>query len=275
MGSHASLLVTWLILSAISDTSHNDSSNVQVNVIPKSAVLAPGTSVTVVVALRNRSAEKLKDLKVFPLPATGLEVTEIEAPASTQVDCLGDSVAVFKLTRNKKGSNAKSVFFQVNYVAFEPPNFRAVRRTALDEIELEAPSPVPPTEISPTPGKGTNDILSLLGVPTMLALPGFLFLVMFRIVTCTGPAGGSAPSGGFPCNLDTKSAEFWTLAITISATIYPFRRMVQPPLSQWFAEIFKDHAPELSPIADAWVVSVVMGILAGLLVGILRRWFKP
>jgi hypothetical protein len=65
---------------------------------------------------------------------------------------------------------------------------------------------------------GESDILTALGVPSFLLLPGFLMLVTAGLLWRFVPAR----SGDFP--LKAKDAEFWLLAITLSllaAGVYP------------------------------------------------------
>lgn len=66
---------------------------------------------------------------------------------------------------------------------------------------------------------GESELLNLLGVPSLLLLPGFLFLITWRIL---GSLRGTPLAGGF--ELKPKEAEFWAVAIALSlgfAFLYP------------------------------------------------------
>ncbi len=66
---------------------------------------------------------------------------------------------------------------------------------------------------------GESDLLNLLGVPSLLLLPGFLFLITLRLlqVSLVAPVEGAA--------LKPKEADFWAVAIALSiafAFLYPW-----------------------------------------------------
>jgi hypothetical protein len=67
---------------------------------------------------------------------------------------------------------------------------------------------------------GESELLNLLGVPSLLLLPGFLLIITWRIL---GSLRGASAEGGF--ELKPKEADFWAVAIAMSlafAFLYPW-----------------------------------------------------
>ncbi len=67
---------------------------------------------------------------------------------------------------------------------------------------------------------GESELLNLLGVPSLLLLPGFLLLITWRIL---GSLRGAPAAAGF--ELKPKEADFWAVAIALSlgfAFLYPW-----------------------------------------------------
>lgn len=96
---------------------------------------------------------------------------------------------------------------------------------------------------------GESEILTAIGVPSFLLLPGFLIVVAFRMLWT-----GVSPKQ--PLDLDPKSAEFWLIAILLSlgaAFIYPL-------LTGWLGQprnYIEGYG--LRDIVNVWFGSVGMG----------------
>jgi hypothetical protein len=69
---------------------------------------------------------------------------------------------------------------------------------------------------------GESEILTVLGLPSFLILPGFLMLVTIRLLWNLGIVKSPEPIGEFP--LQVEKPDFWVVSITISgivAVLYP------------------------------------------------------
>jgi hypothetical protein len=97
---------------------------------------------------------------------------------------------------------------------------------------------------------GESEILTAIGVPSFLLLPGFLIIVSFRMLWT-----GVSPKQ--PLDLEPKSAEFWLMAILLSlgaAFLYPL-------LTGWLGQprnYIEGYG--LRDIVNVWFGSVGLGI---------------
>lgn len=119
---------------------------------------------------------------------------------------------------------------------------------------------------------GESQILTLLGVPAFFLLPGFLFLVAFKMAWGLGKSGEETNKWPWP----GTSVDFWAVAITLSllaAVIYPF-------LTQRFG-VRRDYlqAYGLQDVLYLWFGAVIAGVLtygvyrgARAMVELYKRW---
>jgi len=103
---------------------------------------------------------------------------------------------------------------------------------------------------------GESDLLNLLGVPSLLLLPGFLFLVTLRVLRA---AFAPAAEGAF--DLKPKEADFWAVAIALSlafAFLYPWatERMVPEGRRDYLI------AYGLRDLVYVYTAAIILGIAA-------------
>jgi hypothetical protein len=97
---------------------------------------------------------------------------------------------------------------------------------------------------------GESDILTLVGVPSLLVLPGFLMLTTFGFLW-----RNAAPRKDFP--LAARSPEFWTAAVALSA----FAAVLYPYITGWLADRSRNYLQGygLRDVVWVWIGSVLFG----------------
>jgi hypothetical protein len=108
-----------------------------------------------------------------------------------------------------------------------------------------------------------SEILTLLGVPSFLVLPGFLFLVTMSAAWRLGWRPERKKSDkAFP--LPAKQAEFWLVAIAGSFLALPIYRLMGLEYLERYS---------LNDIVQVWMVSIVAGLLIYLVIVVLvDKW---
>jgi hypothetical protein len=116
---------------------------------------------------------------------------------------------------------------------------------------------------------GESQLLTLLGVPSFLLLPGFLMLVTYKILWSISTFRVKGQPEKFL--LEVKSAEFWLVAITISIIVSGAYSML------WY-DLLSGYG--LWDIITLWFLSVILLGIGGYLLGIFlykayRYWNTP
>jgi hypothetical protein len=114
---------------------------------------------------------------------------------------------------------------------------------------------------------GSSEILTLLGIPSFLFLPGFLALITVRLLW---QISTQKPAEDYP--LKTVSPEFGLIAVTISG----IAAFLYPPITQWFTHVRRDYLVryDLSDIVYIWLASVGLAIAGYFLVGACLNLWK-
>jgi hypothetical protein len=107
---------------------------------------------------------------------------------------------------------------------------------------------------------GSSEILTLLGIPSFLFLPGFLALITIRLLW---QLSTKKPAEDYP--LKTLSPEFGLIAVSLSG----IAAFLYPPITQWFTHVRRDYLVryDLSDIVHIWLASVGLAIAGYFLVG--------
>jgi hypothetical protein len=131
-------------------------------------------------------------------------------------------------------------------------NLLASAKVTLDGTVLAALSASQAVEVGVL---GESDLLNLLGVPSLLLLPGFLFLITLRILQVTLVAPVAATT------LKPKEADFWAVAIALSlafAFLYPWATEHLAPEGR------RDYlvAYGLRDLVYVYAAAIVLGCLA-------------
>lgn len=110
---------------------------------------------------------------------------------------------------------------------------------------------------------GQSDLMTLVGVPALLFLPGFLVFSVWILLWSLGMrVRFLAKRGGDEFVLSLKSAEFWVLAITLSLVAF----WIAPSTRLGYTEAY-----QLRDIARLWWASLIFGVLTyGAMYGIDR-----
>lgn len=100
---------------------------------------------------------------------------------------------------------------------------------------------------------GESEILSLLGIPSFLFLPGFLALITIRLFW---EINKKQEGDTFP--LKTLSPEFGLIAVTLSgiaAALYPF-------ITQWLTGVRRNYLIryDLSDVENIWLGSIIVAL---------------
>lgn len=96
---------------------------------------------------------------------------------------------------------------------------------------------------------GESDILKLLGVPSLLVLPGFLIVMTFALLWQFVPIRQRAANAEFA--LKAKEADFWFVAITLSLGVAMVSYLA---LGGWF---LTDYG--LLDVIKVWIESIMVG----------------
>ncbi len=104
---------------------------------------------------------------------------------------------------------------------------------------------------------GESEILKLLGVPSLLLLPGFLavstWLLLWRLKVMRPPGSDSQP-------LEEKSSGFWLISITLSLVISGIFRLQRPDFFSFY---------DLADLVFVWSASILLGLVV---YGLWRAW---
>lgn len=95
---------------------------------------------------------------------------------------------------------------------------------------------------------GESEVLKLLGIPSLLFLPGFLVMTSFGLLWRAKILRPSDEAAIF--DLDEKDPGYWVISIILSAVILACFVLVRPSFLSLYG---------LQDIALAWVVSIVIG----------------
>jgi hypothetical protein len=108
---------------------------------------------------------------------------------------------------------------------------------------------------------GESQILTALGVPSFLVVPGMLMIIFFRLLWQWGKS--SEQQNAFALN--SKSPEFFGVAITLSFLVFPFYWLLTG--RNYFAGY------NLNDITFVWLLSVGLGVVAfGMWTGVPWLW---
>lgn len=102
---------------------------------------------------------------------------------------------------------------------------------------------------------GESEILTVLGIPSLLFLPGFLMIVTYKLLW--GSRKSEEERGRFP--LEIKTAEFWAVAILLSI----LTSFVYPVITGLYGiprNYLKGYG--LTDIASLWFISVISAVIA-------------
>ncbi|MBI5879865.1 MAG: hypothetical protein HZB53_19635 [Chloroflexi bacterium] len=113
---------------------------------------------------------------------------------------------------------------------------------------------------------GASEVLTVLGVPSLLLLPGFLMLVAFRFFWVR-----LAPRQ--PLDLDVKSADFWLLAVCLSFAF----ALAYPAVTAGLGDP-RDYLRVygLRDVINVWIGSAATGFAVWFATAVvLKRWFVP
>jgi hypothetical protein len=109
---------------------------------------------------------------------------------------------------------------------------------------------------------GEAAILTVLGVPTLLFLPGFLILVTVQLLWDFKVLKSKHDSGQF--TLEAKSAPFWMLAVTLSMPVLLGYRL-------WIGRQFPRYY-NLADLVTIWFASLVLGGFSYAVVMLVRNY---
>lgn len=110
---------------------------------------------------------------------------------------------------------------------------------------------------------GESEMLTLLGIPSFLILPGFLMLVTISQLWNCGIFKSPEQAGEFPLQVDKPG--FWVVSITISgimAVLYPL-----------FTKRNYLDSYGLKDIAVVWCVSILLGLVTYIAIYAARKWY--
>lgn len=102
---------------------------------------------------------------------------------------------------------------------------------------------------------GESEILTILGIPSLLVLPGFLMIVTYKILWGRGKSKDE--KNRFP--LEIKAPEFWVVAVLLSI----LTSLLYPMVTGWYGtprNYLQGYG--LSDIASLWLISVIVAIMA-------------
>ncbi|HSF41429.1 MAG TPA: hypothetical protein VLT87_16640 [Thermoanaerobaculia bacterium] len=114
---------------------------------------------------------------------------------------------------------------------------------------------------------GESEVLTALGVPTFLVLPGFLMMVTFALLWKHASSRGLPEGRTFP--IEAKSAEFWLIAVTLSiltAFLYP-RITARLGERRSYLEGY-----DLVDVIRVWTASIAAAALFYLAISALAAW---
>ena len=107
---------------------------------------------------------------------------------------------------------------------------------------------------------GVSQILSLLGVPTFLILPGVLMLITVRLILSLN-SKGSVPSRSV---LNASNSEFWVIAITLSILFF----FAYIGITQWYTGSPRNYIVQydLSDVITVWFLSIFVVAIPALII---------
>lgn len=114
---------------------------------------------------------------------------------------------------------------------------------------------------------GESEILTALGVPTFLVLPGFLMVVTFGLLWKVVPSPSGQARKDFP--LAAKSPELWLVAISLSilaAAVYP---LITGGLGDRRSYL---EGYDLVDVIRVWMGSILIALVAFLVMHSVGRW---
>ncbi|HWM91344.1 MAG TPA: hypothetical protein VN493_11305 [Thermoanaerobaculia bacterium] len=114
---------------------------------------------------------------------------------------------------------------------------------------------------------GESEVLTALGVPTFLVLPGFLMVVTFSLLWKLAPSRSGQARKEFP--VAAKSAEFWLVAVSLSmlaAALYP-RVTERLGARRSYLEGY-----DLADVIRVWTASILVAAVAFVLLDTLAAW---
>ena len=104
---------------------------------------------------------------------------------------------------------------------------------------------------------GESEILTALGVPTFLVLPGFLMVVAFGLLWNHAPSPSGQPRKEFSL-LSGKGAEFWLVAVSLSM----LAAAAYPRITDWLGERRSYlEGYDLADVIRVWTGSILIGVL--------------
>jgi hypothetical protein len=110
---------------------------------------------------------------------------------------------------------------------------------------------------------GESEMLKLLGVPSLLFLPGFLvltsFFLLWRFRVFRGPDADANPP------LSEKDPGFWVISITLSAFLVAGFVARRPDFLQFYG---------LPDLLEIWIISIALGVIGYLLFKFGERIWK-
>ena len=101
---------------------------------------------------------------------------------------------------------------------------------------------------------GESEVLTALGVPSFLLLPGFLLVGTMGLLWRWGWLKRADDAGKFPLDLEWKSADFWLIAITLSLAIDSLYSLL------WQFDLRDGYG--FSDIVNVWLLSLAIAIVA-------------
>jgi hypothetical protein len=116
---------------------------------------------------------------------------------------------------------------------------------------------------------GESEVLTALGVPSFLLLPGFLMVVTFALLTKIGKSetlqGESLLKAG-------TNPYLWVIAITLSGVM---AFLIYPTFTKWLLKVRRDYLVGygLYDVILVWLTSIFTGLAAWILVGVIKRFW--
>ena len=114
---------------------------------------------------------------------------------------------------------------------------------------------------------GSSEILTLLGIPSFLFLPGFLALITVQLLW---QLNTRRPASDYP--LPLVSPQSGLIAVTLSG----IAAFVYPVVTQWLTGVSRNYLVryDLSDIVNIWLASVGLAIVGFFLVGAGINWWR-